>query len=298
MPEILVISGKGGTGKTSLTAALAQSAEQHILCDLDVDAPDLHLLLNPQLQQRHEFWSGHEAQIDQQQCNQCGNCRDVCHFGAVQENTAGFHIDPLRCEGCKTCVVLCPQQAIDFRTKHCGNWYVSQTRLGTTMVHAQLFPAEENSGRLVALLRKEAKTIAKANDLDLIIADGPPGIGCPVISALSGVDMAVLVTEPTPSGRHDLERVVELCSHFKTRTAAIINKWDLNPNLSQEIGQWCAAQHIPVVARVPHDPAFVQALVAGKIITEFAEGELQDSLAAAWRQIRNLAHQPKDAHRA
>ena len=294
MPEILVISGKGGTGKTSLTAALAQLAEHHILCDLDVDAPDLHLLLNPEHQQTHEFWSGNEAVINQQQCNQCGQCREVCRFGAVLETAKGFYIDPLRCEGCKTCVVLCPQQAIDFRTKHCGNWYVSQTRLGTTMVHAQLFPAEENSGRLVALLRKEAKTMARDRGLDLIIADGPPGIGCPVISALSGVDMAVLVTEPTPSGRHDLERVIELCGHFKTRTAAIINKWDLNPELSQEIGRWCASQNIPVVAQVPHDLAFVQALVAGKTITEFAEGELRDTMAAAWRQIKALADQPKN----
>jgi MinD superfamily P-loop ATPase len=293
MLEILVISGKGGTGKTSLTAALSHLAADHILCDLDVDAPDLHLLLKPEHLQCHEFWSGHEAVINHEDCNQCGLCQQVCRFNAVFENQRGCAIDPLRCEGCKTCVALCPEQAIDFNPKQCGQWYVSRTRLGTTMVHAQLFPAEENSGRLVALLRKEAKTMAKKDGLDLIIADGPPGIGCPVISALSGTDMAVIVTEPTPSGRHDLERVVALCRHFKTQMVAIINKWDLNKNFSRELQDWCQAQQIPVVALLPHDPDFVHAMVAGMVITEYGSAELKETLTIAWRKIRKLVVQPK-----
>lgn len=294
MPEILVISGKGGTGKTSLTAAFAQLAPDHILCDLDVDAPDLHLLLKPEHLQNHEFWSGHEAAINQKICSQCGHCQQICRFDAVLKGQQGYTIDPLRCEGCKTCVVLCPQQAIDFNPKQCGQWYVSRTRLGTTMVHAQLFPAEENSGRLVALLRKEAKTLAEKKGLDLIISDGPPGIGCPVISALSGTDMAVIVTEPTPSGRHDLERVVGLCGHFKTKMAAIINKWDLNEELSRKIEEWCQEQKIPVVALLPHDPDFVHAMVAGKMITEYGSAELKQILTSAWQKIRDAADQTKE----
>lgn len=293
MPEILVISGKGGTGKTSLTAAFAHLAPNHILCDLDVDAPDLHLLLKPTHLQSHEFWSGHEAVINHGACNQCGQCQQRCRFNAVFESQEGYAVDPLRCEGCKTCVALCPEQAIDFNPKHCGQWYVSRTRLGPTMVHAQLFPAEENSGMLVSLLRKKAKTLAEKDTLGLIIADGPPGIGCPVISALSGTDLAVIVTEPTPSGRHDLERVVGLCGHFKTKMAAIINKWDLNVRLSQEIQDWCQEQQIPVVARLPHDPDFVHAMVAGKVITEYGSAALKETLTAAWRQIRDLADQPE-----
>jgi MinD superfamily P-loop ATPase len=296
MTEILVISGKGGTGKTSLTAALAHSAPVHILCDLDVDAPDMHLLMRPENEQAHEFWSGSEAVIDPAACNACGRCREVCRFNAVTETRDGYAIDPLRCEGCKTCVVLCPAQAIDFRIKQCGNWYVSRTRLNTTMVHAQLFPAEENSGRLVALLRKEAKTMAKDQGIDLIIADGPPGIGCPVISALSGVDLAVLVTEPTPSGRHDLERVVGLCGHFKTRMAAIINKWDLNPDQSRDIRHWCEEQGIPVVAQLPHDPAFVHAMVAGRTITEFTNDEIARRVRAAWLEIQSLVNPPGESN--
>jgi MinD superfamily P-loop ATPase len=286
MPEILVISGKGGTGKTSLTAALAQLAENHILCDLDVDAPDLHLLLKPSNSATHEFWSGHEAVINTEACTQCGQCRQICRFDAVIERQDEFFIDTLRCEGCKVCVALCPEQAIDFNPKQCGKWHVSRTRQGTTMVHAQLFPGEENSGRLVALLRQEAKTIAENHGEDLIISDGPPGIGCPVISALSGVDLAVIVTEPTPSGRHDLERIVGLCNHFKTQMSLVINKWDLNPTLSREIQNWCLEQAIPVAALLPYDPDFVHALVAGKTIMEFSNGPLQETIRSAWRQIR------------
>jgi MinD superfamily P-loop ATPase len=291
MHEILVISGKGGTGKTSITAALATVAGPHVLCDLDVDAPDLHLLLQPRVLETHEFWSGSEAVIDPGRCGRCGQCIDVCRFGAVQEGAEAMRIDPLRCEGCKTCVALCPEGAIDFVPKQCGTWYRSETRLGP-MVHALLKPAEENSGRLVALLRKEAKELAKAKDIGLILSDGPPGIGCPVISALSGVHLALIVTEPTPSGHHDLKRVVELGRHFKTKMAVIVNKWDLSEAVSEQIAQFCQEQQVPVVACLPHDQTFVHAMVAGKTITEFADGPASDAIREAWRKIERFIQQP------
>lgn len=290
MHEILVISGKGGTGKTSLTAALAALAGRHVLCDLDVDAPDLHLLLHPQVLETQEFWSGNEAVIDVERCVRCGQCREVCRFGAVRETPRALRIDPLRCEGCKVCVSLCPEQAITFTPKRCGTWYRSETRLGP-MVHALLNPAEENSGRLVALLRKQAKELAQRDGIDLILSDGPPGIGCPVISALSGVQLALIVTEPTPSGQHDLERVVELGRHFKTRMAVIINKWDLSASISERIAQFCRLRDIALVARLPHDPDFVHAMVAGQAITEFTQGATSQAIREAWRTIRQLIEQ-------
>lgn len=290
MHEILVISGKGGTGKTSITAALATIAPPHILCDLDVDAPDLHLLLQPRVVETHEFWSGSEAVIDPARCTQCGTCLQACRFDAIREEPETMRVDPLRCEGCKTCVVLCPEQAIDFIPKQCGTWYQSETRVGP-MIHALLKPAEENSGRLVALLRKEAKELARARGVELILSDGPPGIGCPVISALSGVHLALIVTEPTPSGIHDLKRVVDLGDHFKTPLAVLINKWDLSEKVSAEIAQFCAERDIAVVARLPHDPTFVHAMVAGKTITEYARGPVSDALRDSWIKIEEIMQQ-------
>ena len=186
-----------------------------IICDLDVDAPDLHLLLQPTRKRQEEFYSGHEAQSTGRNATGCGLCATLCQFGAIRENGAGFAVDPRRCEGCKVCVAFCPDEAIGFPEKHCGQWYVSATRFGP-LVHAQLFPGEENSGRLVMVLKQQARELAKARGADLVLCDGAPGIGCPVISSLSGAHLAVAVTEPTPSGRHDLERVAELCRHFQT----------------------------------------------------------------------------------
>lgn len=290
MHEILVISGKGGTGKTSLTAAFAHLSAHHIICDLDVDAPDLHLLLTPDHAQCHEFWSGHVAAIALDRCSQCGHCAEVCRYGAVFETANGFHIDDIRCEGCKVCVSLCPDHAIDFIPKQCGEWYRSDTRFGP-MVHAQLFPAEENSGRLVSLLRQEAKAMAKQNGFKGILSDGPPGIGCPVISALSGQDLAVIVTEPTPSGRHDLERIAELCGHFKIPMAVILNKCDLNPNISQEIEAYCAQRDIPTVAQLPHDTDVTHAMVQRKTVTEFTSAGISTDIREAWKRILDLVNE-------
>jgi MinD superfamily P-loop ATPase len=288
MPEILIISGKGGTGKTSLTGAFAHLAGDKVVCDLDVDAPDLHLLLQPEARQVNEFYSGNQAVIDPQLCTGCGLCREKCRFDAIEERDGVFTVEPLKCEGCKLCVALCPAEAVEFPQKHCGSWQVSRTRLGP-MVHAQLFPGEENSGRLVALLRQQARELGEAQGLELILSDGPPGIGCPVISSLSGVDLAVVVTEPTPSGRHDLERVVELCRHFKVKAGVIVNKHDLNPGQTSSIQDYCAGQGLELLALLPYDPVVTEAMVRGKVITEYSRNGMAKELARAWERIARAA---------
>lgn len=288
MPEILVISGKGGTGKTSLTAAFAHLAGRSIICDLDVDAPDMHLLLQPAAQETHDFYSGFEAVIQPDLCDGCGTCSQMCGFDAVEKRTHLPVVNRFRCEGCKVCVEFCPSDAIAFRSRHCGTWYTSDTRFGP-MVHAQLFPGEENSGRLVALLRQRAKEIADAQGQFLILSDGPPGIGCPVISSLSGVDLAVIVTESTPSGLHDLERVVSLCDHFKIPVSVIINKYDLSMEITEKIENYIRRRNGNVAAKLPHDPLFVHAMIKEQTITEFSERELARKIRQAWDQIFALA---------
>lgn len=287
MHEILVISGKGGTGKTSLTAAFAHLSANAIICDLDVDAPDLHLLLNPERQLTHEFHAGHEAVIRPDKCEDCGTCIQMCAFDAVQPGESHPVINPLKCEGCKVCVEFCPAGAVAFEPKHCGTWYVSDTRMGP-MVHAQLLPAEENSGRLVALLRQEAREMARKQGRPIILADGPPGIGCPVISALSGVTLAVVVTEPTPSGLHDMARITDLCDHFQIPAAVIVNKYDLNPVIADRIGESCRQKGYALVARLDHDLDFIHAMVEGRTITEFSTGATVRKIKEAWEKILSL----------
>jgi MinD superfamily P-loop ATPase len=288
MREIVIISGKGGTGKTSLTGAFAHLAANKIICDLDVDAPDLHLLVRPTREREEEFYSGHEARIERYKCDGCGLCASMCQFGAIREGQQGFAIDPLRCEGCKVCVAFCPAEAVRFPEKHCGQWYVSSTRFGP-LVHAQLFPGAENSGRLVMVLKQQARELAKANGADLVLCDGAPGIGCPVISSLSGAHLAVAVTEPTPSGRHDLERVADLCRHFQTVLAVIINKHDLNPDETARIEAFCRDRSYPVLARLPHDLLVTKAMVQGLVVTELPEGDFSRELRQSWARIEALS---------
>jgi len=289
MREIVIISGKGGTGKTSLTGAFAHLAAGKVICDLDVDAPDLHLLLRPERERTEEFHSGYEARIDPELCNRCGQCAALCRFGAIREGEEGFTVDPIRCEGCKVCVAFCPVDAIRFELKHCGEWYVSSTRFGP-MVHAQLIPGAENSGRLVMVLKQQARELAKAKGLDLVLCDGAPGIGCPVISSLSGTHLAVAVTEPTPSGRHDLERVADLCRHFQVAFAVIINKHDLNPDEAARIEAYCREKSYPVLARLPHDPVVTQAMIQGLVVTELPENAFSRELHQTWERIARLVN--------
>jgi MinD superfamily P-loop ATPase len=289
MPEILVISGKGGTGKTSLTAAFAHLAGSAIICDLDVDAPDLHLLLHPSSMVTQEFYSGHVASIQPHLCGGCETCIQMCRYDAIEPGSPAPVVDPFKCEGCKVCVAFCPDNAIDFTSKHCGARYQSDTRFGP-MVHAQLFPGEENSGRLVAVLRQEAKAMAKTQGQSLILSDGPPGIGCPVISAISGVDLAVIVTEPTPSGLHDLERIVSLCDYFNIPVAVVINKSDLNAAIAQKIESSCFRRNCSVVAKLSHDKQFVHAMVQGQAITEYTAGRICQQISQAWEDILSLAN--------
>ncbi|WP_027187772.1 ATP-binding protein [Desulfovibrio cuneatus] len=283
MPEIVVLSGKGGTGKTSLTAAFAHLMHNGIVCDLDVDAPDLHILLAPQVQQEHAFISGVEARIAREHCTYCGRCEVMCRFEAIHQQGNNLAVNPLRCEGCGVCHVVCPSNAISLTQKHCGQWYESSSRFGP-MVHAQLFPGEENSGRLVSVLKQQARETAKKNALDLILCDGSPGIGCPVISSLSGAHLAVLVVEPTPSGQHDFLRVADLCDHFHIPASIIINKADLNLAIAAAIENLCTERGYAVAGKLPFNMDITTAMIAKQAITETAS-PLGAMVVDAWENI-------------
>lgn len=280
MKELVILSGKGGTGKTSLTAAFAAISEKQVLCDADVDAADLHLLMAPEIQQRADFSGGGLAVIDLDKCTACGLCRELCRFDAISED---FVVDSVDCEGCGVCVDLCPESAIDFPTQICGEWFVSETRFGP-MVHARLGIAEENSGKLVALIRGEAKKLAQARGLDLILTDGPPGVGCPVIASLGGATALLIVTEPTVSGVHDMERALELAGHFKVPAMICINKYDLNLDQTLEIERRAKRRSITVAGKIPFDPAFTHAMVQGQTLFEYAP---EAAVATAVKQIWN-----------
>ena len=265
--EIVIVSGKGGTGKTSLTAAFAALAKNSILCDADVDAADLHLLMQPEVKEQTDFMGGSKAVIDPDLCTGCGTCRTLCRFDAISDR---YEVDPIRCEGCGVCVDFCPEQAIDFPVQRCGEWYISATRFGP-MVHARLGIAEENSGRLVSLVRTKTRQLAEARGLELILTDGPPGIGCPVIAAIGGATALVIVVEPTVSGIHDMERVVDLAAHFRVPGMVIVNKFDLNVGMTEAIEQLAEKRNILVLGRVPFDPVFTRSMVQGQTLFEYGE---------------------------
>ena len=282
MKELVILSGKGGTGKTSLTASFATLAAGSMLCDADVDAADLHLLMQPDIQEQTDFQGGGVAVIDPQRCTGCGTCIDMCRFSAISPD---FVVDEIGCEGCGVCVDFCPEQAIDFPVRTCGQWFVSDTRFGP-MVHARLGIAEENSGKLVTLVRQQAKQLAEARGLDLILTDGPPGVGCPVIASVGGATSVVIVAEPTVSGIHDMARAIELCRFFKVPVMVCINKFDLNPDNSATIEQMARDQGVPVVGRVPFDAAFTRAMVQGKTLLEYdGNGAAGNHLRQVWAAI-------------
>jgi len=280
MKEVVVLSGKGGTGKTSIVGSFAALAQRKVLADCDVDAADLHLLLSPSVKEKHEFWSGQVAIIDEEKCTQCGLCQDVCHVAAITD----FKIDPVSCEGCGFCFHICPAEAIIMKESLSGHWFISDTKYGP-LVHARLGIAQENSGKLVALVRQQAKQIAEKQGFDYIISDGPPGIGCPVISSLSGASLALLVTEPTLSGIHDLERVLGVCRHFGVPALVCINKYDLNEDNTQQIESYCQSQGVEVVSRIPFDNIAIEALVQGVPIVVYSQGKLTHEIESLWQYI-------------
>jgi MinD superfamily P-loop ATPase len=281
--ELVVISGKGGTGKTSLMAAFAALAENKVLCDADVDAADLHLLMDPEIKEMHDFQGGGTAIINPDKCTQCGLCRDLCRWHAVNER---FEVDPIECEGCGVCVDFCPEQAIDFPIKTCGEWFISNTRFGP-MIHARLGIAEENSGKLVTLVRQEAKKLAEKNKLDLLITDGPPGVGCPVIASLGGASAILIVAEPTVSGIHDMERVAQLAAHFKVPGMVCVNKFDLNSDQTEAIEKLARKNNLTAVGRIPFDPVFTESMVQGKTVIEYqTTSKVGQIVEEIWSKIR------------
>ncbi len=326
MKEIVVISGKGGTGKTSIVASFAALAGNAVLADCDVDAADLHLVLTPVIKRREEFYSGHEAIIRQADCIGCGACLARCRFGAVmringaevidsrttykdnadaciqsckakindviqvirktciQQNEHTFFIDPTACEGCGVCVWTCPVKAIDFPGRLCGEWYVSDTRHGP-MVHARLNPGGENSGKLVSKVRETARQIATEQKRDLVLIDGPPGVGCAVIASVTGASLVLVVTEPTLSGAHDLARVLELTRHFGISTAICVNKWNLNPDMADRIEAEAGKKGVRPVGRVRYDKSVTAAQIQNKSIVELADAPAGKDVLAVWEAI-------------
>lgn len=295
MREIVIVSGKGGTGKTTLTAAFCALAEGAVFCDADVDAADLHLLLQPQVKRREDFIGGGKAAIAPSRCTGCGLCRDLCRFGAIGMTGTELAVDPLLCEGCGVCVDLCPEKAIDFPPQRCGEWYISATRFGP-MVHARLGIAEENSGKLVHLVRREAMRLAGQENKQLIITDGPPGIGCPVIAAIGGATLVVAVVEPTLSGKHDMERVLDLAAHFKVPARLIINKYDLNSRMADDIALAASERGVACAGRIPFDRDFTLAMVQGQTLFDYPGAEnRKDELRRIWAGV--LAALPEDRQR-
>ncbi|MFC1944736.1 ATP-binding protein [Chloroflexota bacterium] len=280
MKEVVVLSGKGGTGKTSIVGSFAVLARDKVLADCDVDAADLHLLLDASDGKKEEFWSGQVASIDRRFCTRCGVCEAVCRFDAVKN----LKIDPLSCEGCGFCSRVCPERCISMKETMAGHWFVSETRYGP-LVHARLEVAKGNSGKLVTVVRSNARELAGERDLGCIIVDGPPGVGCPVISSLSGIDLALLVTEPTLSGMHDLERITGLCRHFSVPALACINKHDLNEENTRHIEDYCSAQGIELAAKIPFDNAVTEALVQGLPLVEHCRNGVALQIEMLWHGV-------------
>jgi len=293
MKEVVVLSGKGGTGKTSVVASLATLAKSKVMVDCDVDAADLYLLLQPNTQERQEFWSGQVAFINEEKCTQCGLCQESCRFEAIKD----FKADPVSCEGCGFCYHVCPEQAITMQENLSGHWFVSETHYGP-LVYARLGVAQENSGKLVALVRQKAKLIAEEQGSDCIISDGPPGIGCPVISSLSGVSLAVIVTEPTLSGMYDLDRIIGVCHHFTVPVMVCINKYDLNKDNSHQIESYCSSQGIRVASKIPFDNVVTEALVHGLPVVEYSDNNVSQQIKVLWQDVAKVIATSKDESNA
>jgi MinD superfamily P-loop ATPase len=285
MREIVIASGKGGTGKTSFAGSVAFLLGRKVVADCDVDAANLNILLKGKVIRSHEFFAGRKAHIERDLCNRCGKCRDVCRFNAISD---GFVVDKLSCEGCGACHFLCPSNAVSFNETLCGHYYVAETEAKSSVVFAELLPGGENSGKLVSMVREKAREIAEQEFIDTILIDGPPGIGCPVISSLTGASFVILVTEPTMTGRHDLERVLRLAAHFDLKTGVIINKGDVNPAITKEIESFCIQQGSRYLGVMPYEPMITEAQREGKTILEYAPD------CAASRAIVHIYDELKD----
>jgi MinD superfamily P-loop ATPase len=296
--ELTVISGKGGTGKTSIVASFAALAKNAVLADCDVDAADLHLVLEPRILRRNEFMGGKRARIKPGHCTACGKCEELCRFDAIFFDGPGngvlektFRVDPVACEGCGICAWFCAEGAIEFSPAVNGEWFISETRCGP-MVHARLGIAEENSGKLVSTVRTNAKRIAEERGLDLVLIDGSPGIGCPVIASVTGTTLVLLVTEPTLSGLHDLERVAQLTRHFGIPTLVCVNKWDLNPEVCERIEARAREWGLGLAGRVRYDHAFTEAQIRGKSVVEYGRGGCAADLRAVWAAVEAQLNGP------
>ena len=282
LKQLTVISGKGGTGKTTLVASFAALAENKVIADCDVDAPDLHLLLHPEIIEREEFKGLKVAVMDKTLCTECGTCEETCRFNAIAlTEESGYAVNPARCEGCGACVFMCPQEAVTLKERVSGYSFISKTKYGT-MAHAELNIAEEASGKLVTVVRNNAQQVAEKESCELILIDGAPGIGCPVIASLTGVDLALIVTEPTMSGLHDLERILDVTRHFGIGSVVCVNKYDINVENSGRITEFCRQRGVEMVGNIPYDSVVTEAMVAGMPVVEFSEGKVSEAIKDVW----------------
>jgi len=286
MQELLVVSGKGGTGKTSLAASLAVLADNKVTVDCDVEAADLHLLLNPEVEHQEPFYGLEKAVILPEKCIGCGRCAQVCRFDAIFPSESGgvYQVDPLSCEGCKVCTLVCPAEAIKLQPPVAGYWYVSRTHYGP-LVHAQLGIGEANSGKLVMKIKQVAQEVAREGGYPLILMDGPPGIGCPVIAAMTGSTLALAVTEPTVAGVHDLERLVRLARHFKVPLGVVINKYDLCLEMAQALEDYCRREGIEIWGKIPFDPKAAEAVVQGVPLVSYSPGPAAEAIGSIWERV-------------
>lgn len=292
MKEIVIISGKGGTGKTSYTASISVLAgKDAIVADCDVDAADMHLLMKPVVEKSENFYSGVVAEIDPDKCTNCGICAEKCRFNAIPVINDQHIISSLNCEGCGYCEKVCPVKAIQMNEMNVGDWYISNTKVDNTMVHARLGIGAENSGKLVAKVKNEAKQLAEETNKHYIIVDGSPGIGCPVVSSLSGANYVVLVTEPSVSGLHDLKRVYELVDKFNLKAGCIINKSDINPEVTNEILDFLKKESIEHIVSLPYNENFTKAMTNGQTIVEYDQGELHDAIVQSWEKVKELVEE-------
>jgi MinD superfamily P-loop ATPase len=286
MREMVIVSGKGGTGKTSLAACMASLLDRKVVADCDVDAANLNLLLKGDVKETHDFLAGRKAEIDRDVCTRCGLCREICRYNAISPD---YMVDRLACEGCGACYFLCPAKAVAFEEALCGHYYVAETEKGDSVVFAELFPGAENSGKLVSAVRAKAREIAEKSGVDTVLIDGPPGIGCPVISSLTGSSLAIVVTEPTMTGRHDLERVLGLAGHFNMETAVVVNKGDVNPAFTGEIESFCLGRGTHFIGTIPYEPMIAEAQRQGVTVLAHApRSKASRAIESIYAKLREI----------